>query len=140
MARRQNTKFDFGKAVKKTLISGGVGAVAHVVGEAIDLKDASMIDYGLIVGGAVLPEVVKFEESETVGTALTAVGAYRLAERNQIADKLGFKTEPKASGLPSDYVIGSTGTDWQPTEAEVIYANNNESVKSETQSQVSTVS
>ncbi len=117
---RKNTKFDFGKAVKKTLIGGGVGAVAHVVGEAIDLKDESMIDYGLIVGGVILPEVVKFEESETVGTALTAVGAYRLAERNKLAEKVGFKMH----GLPEDYVIGSTEVDWQPTDVEKVYTEN----------------
>ena len=105
-------KLDFKKIAMNTLIAGGTGAVAQVAAEAIDLKNPGYVDYGMIAVGVILPEIVKAPEMAVAGAALTAVGAYRMAERNDLAGKLGFNsaTVPATSGM--DPVIGAG---WQPT-------------------------
>jgi len=110
-------KFDFKKIAMNTLIAGGTGAVAQVASEAIDLKDPSIIDYGMIAAGIILPEVVKVPEMETAGAALTAVGAYRMSERNDLAGKLGFKTDTTTAataGMYGNYDV--IGSGWRPTQ------------------------
>lgn len=118
--RTANQKIDFKKAITGAMISAGTGAVAHIVGEAIDMKEPETLDYIFLAGGVVLPEVIKKEEMETVGASLTAIGAYRLAERKGLADKLGFN-QAKTSGLPDDFVIGKVD-EWN---AEDVYTSSN---------------
>lgn len=107
-------KFDFKKVAQRTLITAGVGAVAQVVAEAIDIEKPEYIDYAFMVAGAALPEIVKAEAAENAGGALLAVGAYRLAERKELAKKLGFNQTPKTSGIPP-----TIGTGWRPQYREV---------------------
>ncbi|MGC3979040.1 MAG: hypothetical protein QM751_12940 [Paludibacteraceae bacterium] len=99
-----------------TLIVGGTGVVAQVVAEAIDLKSPEYIDYGYIAAGALLPAFVKGSPTvEKMSDGLLAVGAYRLAERYDIAGKLGFNTAAAAtSGIDfNNGTIGAQG--WKPT-------------------------
>lgn len=109
--RRTKKKIDIKTVVTKALVVGGTGVVAHVAAEAIDLKNPSYVDYGLMAAGVILPEVIKSPELEACGDALLAVGAYRLAERNDLAGKLGLNTAANA-GLPGQYTIGAG---WVPT-------------------------
>lgn len=102
------------------LTTGATGVAAHDVAEAIDLKKPEYADYGMIGLGVVLPEVVKGPTMDIVGNALTAVGAYRLAERNNIAGKLGFNTVPATSGLGMLPGLHTIGSNWQP--AREVYA------------------
>lgn len=111
-------KINFQKVAMNALTVGATGVAAHVVAEAIDLQKPEYADYGMIAVGVVLPEVVKSPTMDTVGNALTAVGAYRLAERNNIAGKLGFNTAPATSGLPGLHTIGNN---WVP--ASTVYAS-----------------
>ncbi|VBB45221.1 exported hypothetical protein [uncultured Paludibacter sp.] len=103
-------KMDFKKVAMKTLVVGGTGAAAQVVAEAIDLQNPEIVDYVMIGAGVVLPEIVKGETTTQVGDALLAVGAYRMAEKNDLAGKLGFNSTPATSGF--DNIIGRPG--WQP--------------------------
>ncbi|NLO72291.1 MAG: hypothetical protein GX102_15380 [Porphyromonadaceae bacterium] len=118
MARRTNKKIDFQKVALNTLTVGATGVAAHVIAEAIDLQKPEYADYGMLAAGIILPEVIKSPTVETAGNALLAVGAYRLAERNNIAGKLGFNTVPATAGLPGRYTIGSP---W--ASAREVYAN-----------------
>lgn len=124
MARRKtNKKLDFKKIALDALIGGGVGAAAQIACDAIKTEKDEYKDYGLMATGLILPEVVKHPDMETVGTALLAVGAYRLADRNDLGGKLGLKAENNqysVKGLPGHYTIGSG---WQPRE---IYASDPE--------------
>ena len=94
-------KLDFKKIAMNALVSGASGAVAQIASEAINMTDPQNTDYILILAGAVLPEIIKNDMVETAGNSLIAVGAYRLAERNDLAGKLGLgtATESKTSGL-----------------------------------------
>lgn len=103
------------------LTTGATGVAAHVIAEAIDLKKPEYADYSMIGAGILLPEIVKGETMDIVGNALTAVGAYRLAERNNVAGKLGFNTVPTTSGLGMLPGLHTIGSNWQP--AREVYAN-----------------
>jgi hypothetical protein len=95
-------KLDFKKIAMNALVSGASGAVAQIASEAINMTDPQNTDYILIVAGAVLPEIIKNDMAETAGNSLIAVGAYRLAERNDLAGKLGLGNAtdaPATSGL-----------------------------------------
>ena len=116
-------KINFQKVAMDALIVGATGVAAHIAAEAIDLQKPEYADYGMIAVGVVLPEVVKGPTMDTVGNALTAVGAYRLAERYNLAGKLGFNTTPTPSTpdlgrIPGLHTIGSN---WQS--ARQVYAS-----------------
>lgn len=104
-------KLDFKKILMNAGIAGATGAVAQIAGEAINMTKPENTDYILIAAGAILPEIVKGDISETAGNSLIAVGAYRLAERNDLAGKLGLggATAPVA-GVTFDNI----GTPWDP--------------------------
>lgn len=126
-------KFDFKKVAMNALVVGGTGAAAQVIAEAIDLKDPSMMDYIFAGAGVVLPAVVKNETVEKVGDALLAVGAYRIAQTQNLAGKLGFNAAPATSGIYGTD-IPVIGTGWRPERT--VYAsapnekkNNQEIVK-----------
>lgn len=110
-------KINFQKVAMNALTVGATGVAAHIAAEAIDLQKPEYADYGMIAVGVILPEVVKGPTMDTVGNALTAVGAYRLAERNNIAGKLGFNTAPATGALPGLHTIGNN---WAP--AREVYA------------------
>lgn len=134
MRRKTNQKIDFKKALTRSIIGAGTGAVAQVIDKAIDLQNPEHLDYTLIGAGIVLPEFIKKEEMEIVGSSLTAIGAYRLAERKELADKLGFGKKASATaGLPDDFVIGAVN-DWK---AEDIYTD--QTTKKNTKNKQSTV-
>jgi len=98
-------KLDFKKIAMNAVVAGASGAIAQIAGEAINMTDPQNTDYILIVAGAVLPEIVKNDLAETAGNSLMAVGAYRLAERNDLAGKLGLGTKtPATSGLGFDNI------------------------------------
>lgn len=111
-------KINFQKVAMDALTVGATGVAAHVIAEAIDLQKPEYADYGMIAVGVVLPEMVKGPTMDTVGNALTAVGAYRLAERYNLAGKLGFNTTPSTAGLPGLHTIGNN---WQS--ARQVYAS-----------------
>lgn len=113
-------KINFQKVAMDALTVGATGVAAHVIAEAIDLKKPEYADYGMIAVGVVLPEMVKSPTMDTVGNALTAVGAYRLAERHNLAGKLGFNT-PATSGMGMLPGLHTIGSNWQS--ARQVYAS-----------------
>lgn len=117
MARRKsNKKPDFKKIVLDALIGAGTGAAAQIACDAIKTEKGEYKDYGLIAAGIILPEFIKHPDMETAGTALLAVGAYRLADRNDLGGKMGLKAENNVynvGNVPGRYTIGSG---WQPRE------------------------
>ena len=112
-------KIDFKKVAMNAVISGGTGAAASILSKAVLADNPDTMDYILIGAGIVLPEIVKSSEIETAGTALTAVGAYRLAERLDLAGKMGI------NGLPGQNAVGAST--WKP----VVPAGNAAAKKSE---------
>ncbi|MFT3753690.1 MAG: hypothetical protein QM800_12730 [Paludibacter sp.] len=110
----KKSKFDFKKIAINTVTAGATGAVANVISEAMASTDQDIVDAAFIVGGALLPQLVKNDMVETAGHSLIAVGAYRLAERNDLAGKLGITNAPAATttGLKDIRAIGSS--DWKP--------------------------
>ena len=116
-------KIDFKKVAMNAVVAGASGAIAQIAGEAINMTDPQNTDYILIVAGAVLPEVIKHDLAETAGNSLIAVGAYRLAERNDLAGKLGLggatpATPPKTAGLG----FNNIGQNWNKDRG-TIYAD-----------------
>ena len=105
-------KIDFKKIALNAVVAGAAGAVAQVAGDAINMTDPQNTDLILIGAGIVLPELMKNDMVETAGTALIAVGAYRLAERNDLAGKLGLGDAAATSGLPG---ADSIGAGWTPS-------------------------
>lgn len=105
-------KFDFKKIAISTITAGVTGAIANIASDAVSATNPDIVDYGMIIGGALLPEFVKNEMVETAGTALIAVGAFKLAERNDLAGKLGITKSPTTTGLNDFRNIGATP--WKP--------------------------
>ena len=99
-------KIDFKKVAMNAVISGGTGAAASILSKAVLAENPDTMDYILIGAGIVLPEIVKSAEIETAGAALTAVGAYRMAERLDLAGKMGI------NGLPTQATVGAST--WKP--------------------------
>ena len=108
-------KLDFKKIAMNTLIVGGTGAVAQIVAKAIegDVTDGAasnedVVTYAMILGGIVLPEIVKSDSVTSAGDALLAIGAYRMAEKEDLAGKLGING---MGSIPGSFNIGKT---WNP--------------------------
>ena len=117
MAKRKSIgKLDFKRIATNAVIVAGTGAVAQVLKEAVLVNDPEMMDYIMIGGGLVLPELIKNETVATAGNALLAIGAYRMADRLELAGKLGINdtaAAPATSGLlPQQYAVGNSG--WNP--------------------------
>jgi len=108
-------KMNLKKVAINTVILGASGAVAQVLTEAVNLSNPDMMDYGLIVAGAVLPEVVKVPAVETASAGFIAVGAYRLAERKGLAGMIGFgdSTQTPATSGIRDYAHVGHGQPWK---------------------------
>lgn len=83
-------KIDFKKVAINALVVGGTGAATQVVSQLIGDENQNIVNYGLIGAGLILPEVVKSEMIDNVGTAMMAVGTYRWAESAGLASKLGI--------------------------------------------------
>ncbi|MEI7504109.1 MAG: hypothetical protein WCJ61_12580 [Paludibacter sp.] len=125
-------KIDFKKVAMNAVVAGASGAIAQIAGEAINMTDPQNTDYILIVAGAVLPEVIKNDLAETAGNSLIAVGAYRLAERNDLAGKLGLGTAtPATAGLGFDNI----GSDWNK-DRKTVYADKTKKPKATSTSAV----
>jgi hypothetical protein len=111
----KNGKMDFKKIAINAALTAGTGAVAQVLKEAVLVNDPETMDYIMIGAGLVLPELVKSPEVGTVGNAMLAIGAYRMADREGLAAKLGINDEPvvpsATSGLPGQSTIGNG---WRP--------------------------
>ena len=120
-------KIDFKKVAMNAVISGGTGAAASILSKAVLKDNPDTMDYILIGAGIVVPELVKSAEIETAGTALTAVGAYRLAERHDLAGKMGI------NGLPTQATVGAST--WKP----VVPAGNAAVAKKESGKSTTTV-
>ena len=116
--------FKIGKLnVQKTLIRSAVigvtGALAQVVETLVEgdpdaetgrNKNAEMVDYGMIIAGAVLPEVVKGNDMVAdASSALLAIGAYRMAKAYDLSGKIGVNSIGAASDV---HMIGNQT--WNP--------------------------
>ncbi len=106
-------KIDFKKVVMNAVTIAGTGAAAQILKEAVLPENPEMMDYIMIGTGLVIPEVVKSPEMNTIGNSMLAIGAYRMADRLELAGKLGVNTTglPATSGLPSQHSIASG---WKP--------------------------
>ncbi len=115
-------KIDFKKVAMNAVVAGASGAIAEIAVKAINMTDPQNTDYILIAAGAILPEVIKNDLAETAGNSLIAVGAYRLAERNDLAGKfgLGGETAPATAGLGFNNI--GAGTDWNKNR-KTVYAD-----------------
>lgn len=91
MATTKKSKIDFKKVAIDTLVVGGTGAASQIVAQLIGDNNQDIVNYTLIGAGVILPEVVKNETVDNVGAAMLAVGAYRLAESQGLAGKLGIQ-------------------------------------------------
>ena len=112
-------KIDFKKVAMNSVIAAGAGAVAQIASEAINMTDPQNTDFIMIGAGIILPELVKMNEAEVAGNALIAVGAYRLAERNDLAGKLGLGLAATAAASGINY--GNIGSGWN--QSRTVYAN-----------------
>lgn len=102
-------KFSAKGIVGKVLTNGltGVGVQVLEAATGLDSKTAGM---GLVVIGAVLPEMVKNPMMNEVANASLAIGSYKLASEYDVASMLGLgggTTVPAASG------VGKNG--WMPS-------------------------
>jgi hypothetical protein len=107
-------KIDFKKVAMNAAITAGTGAAAQVLKEAVLVNDPETMDYIMIGGGLILPELVKSPYVATAGNAMLAIGAYRMADRLGLAEKLGINdgaAPVAASGLPGQH---SVGRGWKP--------------------------
>lgn len=123
MAKRKSIgKLDFKRIATNAVTVAGTGAVAQVLKEAVLVNDPETMDYIMIGGGLVLPELIKNETVATAGNALLAIGAYRMADRLDLAGELGINdtattpatpATPATSGwLPQQLAVGNSG--WNP--------------------------
>lgn len=109
--------------VKKTLTRSAViavtGAASQIIATLVEgetdattsrPKNAELVDYGMIAAGILLPEFVKNEMAVNAGDALLAVGAYRFAVANNLADKIGVNGIGDSASMTT--VSAST---WKPT-------------------------
>ncbi len=107
-------KIDFKKVAMNAAITAGTGAAAQVLKEAVLVNDPETMDYIMIGGGLILPELVKSPYVATAGNAMLAIGAYRMADRLGLAEKLGINdgaAPVAASGLPGQHAVGNG---WKP--------------------------
>ncbi|OJV39625.1 MAG: hypothetical protein BGO29_04565 [Bacteroidales bacterium 36-12] len=106
-------KIDFKKVAMNAIITAGTGAVAQVLKEAVLVNDPETMDYVMIGGGVLLPELVKSPYVASAGNALLAIGVYRMSDRLGLASKIGINdgVTPAAAGLPGQYSVGSG---WKP--------------------------
>lgn len=117
-------KFKIGKInIQKTLTRSAViavtGAAAQVVATLVEgeidpettrPKNAEMVDYGMIIAGAILPEVVKGNDMVTdAASAMLAVGAYRMATAYDLSGKIGVNS---IAGANDVHMIGTQT--WTP--------------------------
>ncbi|MDX9696024.1 MAG: hypothetical protein RBT49_09555 [Bacteroidales bacterium] len=107
-------KIDFKKVAMNAAITAGTGAAAQVLKEAVLVNDPETMDYIMIGGGLILPELVKSPYVTTAGNAMLAIGTYRMADRLGLANKIGINDEvatAAASGLPGQHAVGQG---WKP--------------------------
>lgn len=117
-------KFKIGKInIQKTFTRAAViavtGAAAQIVETLVEgdpdtetgrNKNAELVDYGMIIAGAVLPEVVKGNEMvNDASSALLAIGAYRMAKAYDLSGKIGVNSIAGASDV---HMIGNQV--WKP--------------------------
>jgi hypothetical protein len=97
-------KLNFKKMMTNTLIIGATGAAVQVLKEVVLVNEPDTMDYLIVGAGLVLPEVIKSPQVEMAANALLAIGAYRMADKFDIAGKLGINDKvstPKVSGSRS---------------------------------------
>lgn len=123
-------KLNFKKMATNALIVAGTGAGVQILKEAVLPENPETMDYILIGAGLVLPEVIKSPEVETAAGAMLAIGAYRMADRLELASKIGISetapvTPPAAQGFRD---VNQVGRAWNPArttrEKEVEKPNN----------------
>jgi len=119
--KKSSKKFDFKAVATRVLVPAAVGSVATIVGTMVEgdpvegktwNKNADLVDYGMLLVGAFLPEIVKGDISETASTALISVGAYRMANRLDFPGKIGVNGINGIGEIPGQYNIGKT---WSPS-------------------------
>lgn len=112
-------KLNFKKMATNALIVAGTGAGVQILKEAVLPENPETMDYILIGAGLVLPEVIKSPEVETAAGAMLAIGAYRMADRLELASKIGVNdttavAPPAAQGFRD---VNQVGRSWNPANA-----------------------
>lgn len=112
-------KLNIQKTFTRLAVIGATGALTQVVATLIEgeidpettrPKNAEMVDYGMIIAGAVLPEVMKGNEMvQNASDALLAVGAYRMAVAHDLSGKIGVNS---IAGANDVHMIGNQV--WKP--------------------------
>lgn len=119
-------KINMRATATNVLIVGGTGAVAQVLQGAVLPENPETMDYILIGAGLVLPSVMKAPEAAVIGNSLLAIGAYRMAERYDLAGKIGIGadtvTPAATSGWQDTKMVGKAWTP-RPTGAKKETAN-----------------
>lgn len=92
-------KLNMKKTLTRSVVIAATGALSQIVATLVEgdvdattsrPKNAEVVDYGMIVAGIFLPELVKNEMAVNAGDALLAVGSYRMADAYKLSDKLGI--------------------------------------------------
>lgn len=112
-------KINIQKTLTRTAVIAVTGAAATIVETLVEgvidpettrPKNAEMVDYGMIIAGAVLPEVMKGNEMVAdASSALLAIGAYRMAKAYDLSEKIGVNSIAGASDV---HMIGNQV--WNP--------------------------
>ena len=117
-------KINIQKTLTRTAVIAATGALATVVETLVEgvidpkttrPKNAEMVDYGMIIAGAVLPEVMKGNEMVAdASSALLAIGAYRMAKAHDLSEKIGVNS---IAGTSDVHMIGNQT--WNPVRTNV---------------------
>lgn len=99
-------KINMRATATNVLVVGATSAVAQIAQGAILPDNPETMDYILLGAGLVLPSVVKAPEASVIGNTLMGIGIYRMAERYDLASKIG---------IGADTTTTATTAGWQDT-------------------------
>lgn len=112
-------KLNIQKTFSRVATLAVTGAAAQIVETLVEgeidpettrPKNAELVDYGMLIAGAVLPEVVKGNEMvQNVSDGLLVLGAYRMAKAHDLSGKIGVNS---IAGANDVHMIGNQT--WKP--------------------------